>query len=80
MNVQTKISAQDQRRILEAYSAGTMGTRDAIEALCYRDFADIIIGLAEAGLDLPPPADSPHIQKHKELAEELLLPLLRKDA
>jgi hypothetical protein len=77
MNATTKVSVQDQRQILEAYSAGNMGTRDAIEALGYRDFADIIIGLAQAGLDLPKPADTPERDARMKRAREVLVPIFR---
>jgi hypothetical protein len=80
MNAETKLSEADRRQILEAYAAGDMGTRDAIEALGYRDFADILIGLAQAGLELPKPADTPARAERMKRAREILLPIFRQGA
>lgn len=70
-------SNQDRLAALRAYAAGGLGTRQAIEQLGLRDYADLIIALAQHDLDLPKPADTPRRRANVERASALLQPRLR---
>lgn len=65
---------------LRQYAAGMLGTRQAIERAGLADFADLLIALAQAGLDLPKPADTPTRRAHVERARAILQPRLRRHA
>ncbi len=54
----------DQLATLRAYAAGQLGTRRAIERLEMRDYADLVIALAQNDLDLPKPTDTPAHRAH----------------
>jgi hypothetical protein len=62
---------------LREYAAGQLGTRRAIERLEMRDYADLVIALAQNDLDLPKPADTPAHQAHLIRARAILQPRLR---
>jgi hypothetical protein len=68
---------ESQLAILRAYSAGERGTRNTIEKLGFRDFADLLIALGTENLKLPGPSDTPARAMHLVRAEALLGPLLR---
>ena len=68
---------QNQLALLRAYAAGRLGTRETIERLGLRDFADLVIALAQWDLDLPKPADTPARQAHFARASEILQHLLK---
>jgi len=63
--------------LLRAYAAGNAGTRQTIEALGMRDYADLIIAMAQADLDFPKPADTPAHRQNVARASAILQPLLR---
>lgn len=65
---------------LRAYSAGRLGTREAIERAGFDDYADLVIALASADLDLPKPAESPRRAAAIAFAAEILQPRLRRGA
>jgi hypothetical protein len=62
---------------LTAYSAGQIGTRRTIEALGVRDYADLIIALAESDLAFPKPSDTEARRANVARASAILLPRLR---
>lgn len=45
-----------QLDLLRTYAAGQLGTRSAIEGAGLDDSADLVIALAQHGLDFPRPA------------------------
>jgi len=47
--------SQDQLETVRAYAAGQLGTRQAIERAGMHDYADLVIALAQTGLDFPKP-------------------------
>jgi hypothetical protein len=59
------------------YAAGEIGTRAAIEALGVRDYADLVIALAQADLPFPKPSDSARHDVDVARASAILQPLLR---
>ena len=63
---------------LRAYAEGRIGTRRAIERIGARDYADLLIALAQHDLALPKPPDTPRHQAQVERARALLQPLLRR--
>ena len=64
---------------LRAYAGGQLGTREAIERLGLRDYADLIIALVREDLPLPRPADTPARRAAVERARAILQPRLRRD-
>lgn len=70
-------SDQDRLTTLQAYAEGRLGTRRAIERLGARDYADLVIALAQNGLDLPKPPDTPGHAAQVARARTILQPLLR---
>lgn len=62
---------------LHAYSAGELGTRTAIERLGLRDYADLVIALAQHDLGLPRPAASLAHDAGLARASAILQPRLR---
>jgi hypothetical protein len=73
------MAADGQREVLQAYSEGRLGTRQAIERLGFDGYADLLIGLAQADLPLPKPADTPRRRADLARASAILQPRLRKD-
>jgi len=69
---------QEAIAVLHAYAAGRIGTRDAIEKLLLRDYADLLIALAKHDLPLPKPLDTPARREHVARASQLLQPRLRR--
>lgn len=69
-----------KRLILRDYSAGRLGTRAAIEALAFEDYADLIIALAQADLPFPLPSQEPDIVRDRARAWAILEPLLTRAA
>ncbi len=69
---------QDQLAALRAYAEGRLGTRRAIERLGARDYADLVIALAQHGLDLPKPPATPDHEAQVARARAILQPLLRR--
>jgi hypothetical protein len=63
---------------LQAYAEGRPGTRRAIEQLGVRDYADLVIALAQHGFDLPKPPETPRHQAEVARARAILQPLLRR--
>lgn len=63
--------------VLRSYAAGRLGTRQAIERAGLRDFADLVIAMAQNNLDFPRPADTPKHTAQVAHASALLQPLLR---
>ena len=70
-------ATQEQLAALRDYAAGRLGTRRAIERLGMRDYADLVIALAQHDLDLPKPPDTPHYQAEVARARAILQPRLR---
>ena len=68
---------QEQLATLRAYAAGQLGTRQAIERAGMHDYADLLIALAQADLDLPKPAATAAHDAHLARAREILQPRLR---
>lgn len=69
-----------QLEILSNYSAGNAGTRQTIEALGMRDYADLIIALAQTDLPFPKPTESAAHTAHVAAATAILQPKLRRGA
>ncbi len=71
------MTRDEQDAVLRRYAAGQIGTRHAIEALGARDYADLVIALAQSGLDFPRPRET-HAHAAQVLrARAVLRPLLR---
>jgi hypothetical protein len=68
---------EPQLATLHDYAAGQLGTRRAIERMGMRDYADLVIALAQHGLDFPKPADTPRHAAQLALARAILQPRLR---
>ncbi len=68
---------EDQLIALREYSTGSVGTRHAIERLGMRDYADLVIALAQNDLNMPKPADTPAHRIHVARARAILQPRLR---
>ena len=65
--------------LLRRYADGLAGTRQTIEALGMRDYADLVIAMAQGGLDFPKPSDTPAHAAHLARARAIPLPRLRRD-
>ena len=72
------MTREEREAILRRYAAGQMGTRSTIEALGVRDYADLIIAMAQAGLALPRPTPSALHDAQIARAAAILQPLLRR--
>lgn len=70
----------EQLETLRDYASGSLGTRQAIERAGLNDFADLLIALAQNGLSLPKPTDTPQRQAALAQARAVLQPRLRADA
>lgn len=62
---------------LRAYSAGWSGTRDTINRLGMRDYADLLIALGRLDLPLPRPTESASRAAAVARASAILQPRLR---
>jgi len=71
------IATPGQLEILRDYAAGRGGTRATIERVGLRDYADLVIALAQNDLDLPKPALTPMHDAHLAKARAILEPRLR---
>jgi hypothetical protein len=71
-------AGEQQVATLRAYAEGRIGTRRAIERLGARDYADLLIALAQHDLDLPKPPDTPRHRAQVARARAVLQPLLRR--
>ena len=69
--------APSQIETLRAYSAGRLGTRQAIERAGMHDYADLLIGMAQNDLELPKPAATPAREARLARARAILQPRLR---
>ena len=67
-----------QLELLRRYSAGNAGTRQTIEAMDLRDYADLIIALAQTDLPFPKPTDSAAHTANVAAATAILQPRLRR--
>jgi len=69
----------DQQRLstLYEYATGRAGTRATLDKLGMRDYADLVIELAQADLPLPKPEETQALAEHRERARAILLPRLR---
>jgi len=63
--------------VLRRYADGLLGTRSAIETIGARDYADLVIAMAQADLDFPKPPSTPAHEAQVARARALLQPLLR---
>lgn len=77
MDENKTFSGEAQLATLRDYSEGHLGTRQTIERLGFRDYADLLIALAQHGLDLPKPAPTARHAAHLARARSILQPLLR---
>jgi hypothetical protein len=68
---------QNQLDALHAYANGKVGTRETIERAGLRDYADLIIALAQTDLPFPKPTESPGREANIARAREILQPRLR---
>jgi hypothetical protein len=71
------LSGEAQLAILRDYSEGRLGMRQTIESLGFRDYADLLIALAQHGLNLPKPVPTLQHDAHLARARSVLQPLLR---
>ena len=69
----------EREALFRQYAAGLAGMRETIKRAGLQDYADLVIVLAQSGLDLPKPADTPQRRAHLERASAILQPLLRHD-
>lgn len=69
---------EDQLATLRACSRGELGTRQTIEQLGMRDYADLIIAMAQTDLDFPKPEDTTRHREQVARAHAILQPLLRR--
>jgi hypothetical protein len=67
---------QDQLETVRAYAAGELGTRQAIERAGMHDYADLVIALAQTGLDFPKPDPTPAHEANVARASAILQPRL----
>jgi hypothetical protein len=65
---------------LRDYVEGRLGTREAIEKAGLRDYAELIIALAQLGLALPRPPNTAARRERVERARAILQPRLRRAA
>jgi len=63
--------------VLRRYADGLLGTRATIEAIGARDYADLVIAMAQADLAFPKPSATPAHAAHVAKARAVLQPLLR---
>lgn len=72
----------DQQRltVLSDYATGKLGTRSTLDKLGLRDYADLLIELAQKDLPLPKPEETAALQAHRERARAILQPRLRHGA
>jgi hypothetical protein len=68
-----------QLNALNDYAAGRLGTRVAIERIGLRDYADLVIELAQRDLPFPKPEQSARRDRSLALASAILQPRLRRD-
>lgn len=71
---------ESDERTLKAirdYAAGLVGTRETLRRGGIGDYAELVITLAQHGLDLPKPADTAEHRANVERASAILQPLLR---
>jgi hypothetical protein len=73
----TDVPDSRQLEALQAYAAGQAGTRLTIERAGLRDYADLLIAIAQTDLPLPKPAATPTRDAHLARARAILQPLLR---
>ena len=66
-----------QLETLRAYADGRFGTRQTIERAGMRDYADLIIALAQNDLAMPKPATTPQRDAQVVRARAILQPRLR---
>lgn len=64
-------------KALRDYAAGQVGTRETMRRAGLGDYAELVIMLAQHGLDLPKPADTAEHRANVERAALILQPLLR---
>jgi len=62
---------------LRNYADGLAGTRETIQDAGLRDYADLVIALAQNDLAFPKPADTPERHAQIARASAILQPLLR---
>ncbi len=67
----------DALEALRVYAAGRAGTRETIARARMRDYGDLIIAMAKAGLEFPKPTASPAHDAEVARASEILQPRLR---
>jgi hypothetical protein len=67
----------DRLSVLSEYSQGHIGTRDAIERLELRDYADLLIELAQHDLVQPKPSMTPAHTAHIVQVTAILQPRLQ---
>jgi hypothetical protein len=68
----------DQLATVRAYAAGQLGTRQAIERAGMHDYADLVIALAQTGLNFPKPDSTPARDANIVRASAILQPRLRR--
>jgi hypothetical protein len=66
-----------QLETLRAYASGGLGTRQTIERAGLHDYADLVIAMAQNGLDLPKPSRTSAHDANVARAREILQPRLR---
>lgn len=66
--------------VLYDYATGKLGTRSTLDKLGLRDYADLVIELAQKDLPLPKPEETTTLQAHRERARAILQPRLRHGA
>lgn len=71
------MTENEKKVVLRQYADGEVGTRRTVEAIGGRDYADLVIAMAQAGFDFPKPAMTPVHEKNVARARAILQPRLR---
>lgn len=71
-------SNRERLEALRQYATGLLGTRQTIERAGLRDYADLVIALAQQDLDFPKPADAAEHRARLAQIGAILQPRLRR--
>ncbi len=71
------MTQSERHEVLRQYANGLLGTHGTIEAIGAHDYADLIIAMAQAGLDFPKPSATPAHEAQVARARAILQPRLR---
>jgi hypothetical protein len=78
--MEAQMTQGEKEAVPQRYGAGQLGTRRTIEALGARDYADLVIALAQIDLAFPKPSMTPAHEARVARARAILQPRLRRGA